>query len=78
MKATRMSIAEVAAELDVSRWTALRLVRAGTVPGGERMYRFEGRNGERWMVNRSIFVLWRADSPNSPSAPNAPNSPSGH
>ena len=56
---SRMSIAEVAAALGVTRTTALKLVRAGTVPGGRRLYAYEGRRGERWDVETAMFERWR-------------------
>lgn len=55
-----MSIAEVAADLGVSPDTALRRVKTGSIPGGERMYRFEGRKGERWHVRRETYQAWRS------------------
>jgi hypothetical protein len=51
-----ISIADVARELGVSRWTAQRRVRAGSIPGGERMYAHD--RGERWHVDRAIFSQW--------------------
>lgn len=66
-----MSIADVARELGVSRWTAQRRVREGQIPGGERMYGTD--RGDRWHVERSIFVAWREAQ--RERAPNAPNSP---
>jgi len=56
-----MSIAEVAAELGVTPTTALKLLRSGKVPGGERLYEFEGRKGERWAVLRATFEQWCAN-----------------
>jgi excisionase family DNA binding protein len=55
-----MSIAEVAKNLGVSPDTALRRVKSGSIPGGERMYRFEGRKGERWHVKREAYSAWRS------------------
>jgi excisionase family DNA binding protein len=55
-----MSIAEVAQELGVSPSTVLRKVRSGAIPGGERMWKFDGRKGERWTVLRAAFAGWRA------------------
>jgi len=58
MTASRwLSIAEVARELGVSRWTAQQRVRDGDIPGGERMYSHE--KGERWHVDRETFNAWR-------------------
>ena len=54
-----MSIAQVAQALQVTRTTALKLVRAGTVPGGRRLYAYEGRRGERWDVETAAFERWR-------------------
>jgi excisionase family DNA binding protein len=53
-----LSIAEVARELGVSADTAMRRVKTGSIPGGERMYA-HGR-GERWHVSREAFTAWRA------------------
>lgn len=53
-----LSIADVAQELGVSPKTALRLVRGGTVRGGEMLYPYEGRKGERWHVGREVFEAW--------------------
>lgn len=63
------SIAEVAALLRVSRWTARRRVRSGQVPGGELMYEHE--KGERWHVRAEVFEAWRRKI--APDAPDAPN-----
>jgi hypothetical protein len=54
-----LSVAEVARDLAMTPTHALRLIRRGSIPGGEMMYRFEGRKGERWHVDRELFDRWR-------------------
>lgn len=44
--------------LCVSRQTACRLIKR--IPGAERLYRFEGRVGERWRVSVQAYARWRA------------------
>lgn len=53
-----MRVSEVAAALDISDDSALRHVKSGAIPGGELVYKFEGRSGARWRVARSVFEQW--------------------
>jgi len=63
-----LSIPEVAELLEVTRQTAIKLVRQGTVPGGELCYAYERRKGERWHVLRATFEAWRAQMRGEPAA----------
>lgn len=49
---------DLAAELDITRQYAARLIKR--IPGAEMLYRYDGRRGERWRVSRAAFAVWRA------------------
>jgi hypothetical protein len=58
LRARWLSVRDVAASLDLTPTWTLRLLRRGTIPGGEMMYRFEGKKGERWHVDAEVFAAW--------------------
>jgi hypothetical protein len=53
-----MRVSEVAVALDISDDSALRQIKSGAIPGGELVYKFEGRRGARWRVHRDAFEQW--------------------
>lgn len=56
--ATYLHPPDIAADLGVTRQHAARLIKR--IPGAEMLYRFEGRQGERWRVAREAYDAWRA------------------
>jgi hypothetical protein len=53
-----MRVSEVAVTLEISDDSALRQLKSGAIPGGELVYKFEGRRGARWRVSRDVFEQW--------------------
>lgn len=51
---------DIAEDLGITRQSAARLIKR--IPGAELLYRYEGREGERWRVSRESYDAWRASS----------------
>jgi excisionase family DNA binding protein len=56
----RISFTEIAARLGIARATARKLVREGTIPGGELLYRSAKSGRERWRISRTAVEEWLA------------------
>jgi excisionase family DNA binding protein len=60
-KNRRVRAKEVAERLGVSRHTAIALMRRGTIPGSQMIYKDE-RGREHWRADRNAFETWAENS----------------
>lgn len=60
MRADRISFTEIAARLGLARATVRQLVREGTIPGGEMLFKSAKTGREKWVVWREQVEAWLA------------------
>lgn len=73
-----LRISQIASQLGWSSDTVLRLVRKKTIPGGVLMYAYDGRKGEKWLVERAAYEAWLASRVTAGNQPKLRGSPKTH